>query len=411
MRWIQAIVLGCALALSACGGGGRSAPAPQGFTAVAGDGEVVLDWTSEPGLEYWILFAPGSAVDDQSWARTAGGNAVVKVQPPYTLGGLVNGVQYAFAVNARQDGGPGGPSTPSVALTPRPAGAQWSALPSVGSSRLLAASFGLVSSTTGSRLLVGGEDGVLRSSADGSTWVEIQASRSAIRALTLAYGKVLIAGDQGVIAHSTDLGSFTAVSTGVSTALRALATGGGRTLAVGDAGVILSTTDGLSWSRVDSGTPLDLHGLVYSPAGYWVVVGANGLVLRSADGTAWTRVDTAAAQSWQAVTVMAVTETVDAASTLRYRLIAVGPQGQLGTSTDGQSWQLTQIEGAPTLHRVVASAGRVVAVGAEGRAFFSPNGLNWEAAQTPQGADLWALTRFGNSWRAFGDQGRQLVSR
>lgn len=411
MRWIQAIVLGCVLTLSGCGGSGSSAPAPQGFTAIPGDSQVVLDWTAESGVEYWVLYAPGSTVDAQSWARTPGGNAVVKVQPPYTLGGLVNGVQYAFAVNARRDGGPGGPATPSVSLTPRPAGDQWTSLQNLGSARLQAAGYGLVSSAVGARLLVGGDDGVLRSSVDGNTWTELKAVSAPIRALTIAYGKVLLAGAQGLLAHSSDLSAFTTVSSGVSTALNAMASGGGRTFAVGDAGVMLSSTDGIGWSRVDSGTALALHGIVYSPAGYWIAVGDNGLVLRSTDGSSWSRLEGTGTQAWNAVTVLAVSETVDGVASVRYRLVAVGPQGRVATSTDGQNWQITQLPDAPSLQRVVAASGMVIAVGAQGAVRISSNGLDWRAADAPTGADLWALARFGNTWRAFGDQGRQLGSR
>jgi hypothetical protein len=412
MRWFLGIVSSFALILSGCGGNGSSAPAPSGLSVQAGDTQVVINWNAEPGLEYWVLFAPGATVDAQSWSQTPGGNAVVKVTPPYTLTGLTNGVQYAFAVNARKGSGPGGAATPSVAVTPRAAGSVWTLSSPVGSANLYAGTYGLLSSTLGYRMVVAGNGGVVQSSTDGQTWTASSMGGAvAVRGLTFAYGKLFVVGDDGWLASSSDLSSFSRISSGVGTPLYSIASNGSKALVVGAGGVILASSDGNTWSRISSGTPQDLLAVTYSAAGYWIAVGAGGTVIRSSDGDTWTSVTSGVSGTLRSVASMALTTTANNVITTNYRVVAAGDGGQLISSDDGLSWQQTVLPGQPNLHRLISVTRQMVAVGAAGTVALSADGLQWSQSPSVTSADLWAVLRFGNVYRAFGAGGTQLESR
>lgn len=412
MRWIRLCLWGFVLVLSACGAGGNPAPAPSGLSVVAGDTQVTLNWNSEPGVEYWILYAPGAKVDEKSWSATTGGNAVVKVQPPYTLTGLVNGVQYAFAVNARVNGGPGGPASASITVTPREAGETWAQTTALGSNTLRAATYGLLSTAQGYRMVVAGDAGVVHSSADGSNWTSASLGGSrAVNGMTFATGKVVLVGEGGLVATSTDLATYTPVSSGVGVDLHAVASNGSKLLAVGSGGVILSSTDASSWTAVSSGVTQDLYSLAYSPDGFWLAVGSAGTVLKSADGVSWKSVSTGAQASWRSVTTLARTTTVNKLTTTHYQLVAVGDLGQVATSTDGENWTRADQSSQVQLRKVMGSGARFVAVGDAGVILLSSDGLDWRTLTPITSADLRTLVRFGNVYRAFGAGGVQLESR
>lgn len=412
MRWLRLCLWGFVLVLSACGAGGNPAPAPSGLSVVPGDTEVSINWNAEPGVEYWILYAPAAKVDEKSWSATAGGNAVVKVQPPYTLTGLVNGVQYAFAVNARVNGGPGGPASPSMAVTPRQAGEAWTAITPVGSSALRASTYGLLSTGSGYRMVVAGDGGVVHASTDGTTWTTASlAGGKAVLGMTFASGKAVLVGEGGSIHTSTDLSTFTAVSSGVGADLHAVVSNGSKILAVGAGGVILSSTDTQTWSSVSSGVTKDLYSLVYSLDGYWLAAGADGTVLKSPDGTSWTSVSTGAPYSWLSLTTLPQTTTTNNVTTTRYRLVAVGDRGQVATSTDGETWTRADQTAQANLRKVVGSGSRFLAMADAGTILLSSNGTDWQTLAPVTSADLLTVVRFGNVYRAFGAGGVQLESR
>ncbi|MFM8591213.1 MAG: WD40/YVTN/BNR-like repeat-containing protein, partial [Limnohabitans sp.] len=331
---------------------------------------------------------------------------------PYTLTGLTNGVQYAFAVNARKGSGPGGPATPSVAVTPRAAGSVWTLLSPVGSANLYAGTYGLLSSTLGYRMVVAGDGGVVQTSTDGQTWTSSSMGGAvAVRGLTFAYGKLLVVGDEGWLASSSDLISFSRISSGVGTPLYSIASNGSKALVVGAGGVILASSDGNTWSRISSGTTQDLLAVTYSAAGYWIAVGAGGTVIRSSDGDTWTSVTSGVSGTLRSVAPMALTTTANNVITTNYRVVAAGDSGQLISSNDGLSWQLTVLPGQPNLHRLISVTRQMVAVGAAGTVALSADGLQWSQSPSVTSADLWAVLRFGNVYRAFGAGGTQLESR
>jgi hypothetical protein len=96
-----------------------------GITVVPGDGQVTVSWTPTAGVDYWLFFAPAASISLTDLSKVPNHVDIINVKSPYVVAGLVNGVTYAFAVNGRIDGGPGGPGTPLVAVVPRLAGGTW----------------------------------------------------------------------------------------------------------------------------------------------------------------------------------------------------------------------------------------------------------------------------------------------
>ncbi|MDH5802082.1 MAG: putative Ig domain-containing protein [Gammaproteobacteria bacterium] len=90
---------------------------PANLTAVAGDGQVQVQWpnvaTANSYTLYWAM-EPGNAQPLTNWSRRVG------VQSGTIIDGLNNGAIYHFAVQAHNQGGPSAPSN-SVAAIPEPA--------------------------------------------------------------------------------------------------------------------------------------------------------------------------------------------------------------------------------------------------------------------------------------------------
>jgi len=126
----RVVVLASLFALAGCH---RQAKAPEeaptGLAVAPGEGQVTVTWDQVPGLTYWIFFQAGSSVT----ARDPGVPLLFDVQSPRVVGGLTNGVQYAFVMNASDHDSPGGPSTPVVTAVPRLAGASWTSGAPLGS--------------------------------------------------------------------------------------------------------------------------------------------------------------------------------------------------------------------------------------------------------------------------------------
>ncbi len=121
-----------AVLVSACGGGSSAPPPVGGLTVVPGDGQITVSWKSEPGVQYWLFYAPASSISTDNWTNVPGAQALINVTSPYVLTGLANTVVYSFVVNARTGDGPGGASTPSVSSIPRAAGEKWNPGSNVG---------------------------------------------------------------------------------------------------------------------------------------------------------------------------------------------------------------------------------------------------------------------------------------
>lgn len=377
--------------LSACGGGGDPAPAPTGVAVTPGDGNVKISWNAEPGVEYWIFFAPGTDITTDNWTKLPGARVIRGAASPQTIGGLLNGTTYAFTINGRTGGGPGGPGTPAVTATPRPAGAIWTVGAPLGGDDLRGLVYGL-------KFVAVGTQGVALSSADGLTWTpSTTGTTSALNRVIFSPAGYVAVGDGGTILTSADLATWTARASGTGNALYGIAAGGTTYVAVGAGGTILRSTDAATtWAPVTSGTSNALYAVSFA-AGKFIAVGAAGTLLTSADGTSWTAV---ASQTTQDLRALA-----SGASTI----VAVGAAGTVITSPDAATWTVQPAVGAANLASVVF-ASQFVAVGSGGAIFTSADGVAWTARSSGTTNDLNAVAAGNFGYVAVGAAGTNLTS-
>lgn len=381
--------------LTACGGGGSSAPAPSNVTVAAGENQAFINWTAEAGVEYWLWFKAGSSVSPGE--KTA--SYRLKVSPPYILTGLTDATQYAFTINARKDGGEGGPGSTAQTATTRLAGATWYPGGAPGTGKTLRSiAYGLSSSgaSTYGYVAVGDGGAIFRTpdTTEGRNYVSPSALSWITPTGTLVDGtidlkgivyasglaKYVAVGSNGTVAYSSDVNSWTTVpgtATGTIQTLNAIATNGSTVVAVGDNGALRYSNDGITWSAttVTPAVTAKLRGVAYSTKGVWVAVGSSGTVLTSTDAVNWT----ATTQLGDLTAVAAVATTTNSVTT--YTFVAVGADGTVLTSNDASTWTSTVLAGNLT---AVSAAAQLVALGTNGTIYTRElTGTTWTAQTSP----------------------------
>lgn len=399
------LILCASLCLNACGGGnGTSAPAPTGgITATPGNNQVTLNWTADPDVTYWILYTTGSSVstDDIPAIHTW----IPNVTPPYTITGLTNGTTYAFTVNGRKNGGPGGSGAPSQSTTPRPAGVSgsWASGSGLGSSTINGLTYGTASDSSTNYLAVGSA-GALYRATDGKAWSAITTGPVGVNfnATLYANSQYIAAGATGSIYTSSDLAIWTLRTSNTSNNLNALANNGSLSVAVGDAGTVRSSSDGVTWSAAASvPTNQALYGVGYFN-GLWVAVGAGGTVLTSSDANTWTAATSGTSNDLRGIAGVQLSSGSNI-------YVAVGANGSLLTSSDASAWSLKTV-GSNTLYAINASATQLIAVGANGSVLTSSEGIAWTAQTSGSSANLLCLYGSPSQYFAAGATGTTLTS-
>ena len=428
--------------LSGCLSSGSSAEPPAAFTSTAGDGRVVLTWTANPGVNYWLFTATDPALTAFNWTGLPNARVFQWAATPFYMCGLLDGTQYWYAANGRIDGGPGGSSSPTISATPYKAGSVWTTNAPLIQNLLFPNIFGVgyaslttcsnnATSAAGSFAAVGA-GGAIFTSADGTNWTSQPAPAGFSSDLYAVTGyaanqnnpanpalRWVAVGAGGASVYSTD-GVIWAVGRDYSLsnpALRSLTQVAGTFFAVGDAGTILSGTDGITWTTLTSGTANHLNGVTHG--GIYVAVGDGGTILTSADGTTWT------AQT------SGTTNILRQASSIGNTYVAVGDSGTVSTSVDsGVTWAAQTITGAPNLVGVAANSqlatldsiglsftstclaanSLFVAVDSNGNAYTSTDGIAWSDAIATGATGLNALVSSGFGYVAAGNAGATVTS-
>jgi len=459
MRWIRYSALLLSVLVAACGGKGSPADPPSDLTVQSnGDTQVTLNWTARPGLQYWVLCAPGTTIDSKSWGATVGGNAYSTardgaaiyngdtslagqaVTPPFNVTGLRNDVTYSFTVNSRVNGGPGGLGSTPVTVTPRLAGQTWSTLGSVpGASAIRAMTYGGVPSPLNSSyaafmFVAVGDGGAVFTSLDNQkTWT----SRALPDALTgrqfndvtYAFGRFVAVGNGGAVVYSADGVTWTAGTINSSTSLSntnltALAFSGSSLMAVGQGGVVLTSTDGITWTAQSTNITQNLNAVAFSSgstttipsavtvAAFWVAAGDAGAVYSSVDGITWTAMNAgleSVSSAWRGIAILKnQTSTLDcgvgspAVTTvsISYSIALVGDDGKVATAGPSLSWTLSTLTGAPRLNRVISPSGQFVAVGNAGAVYTGnlsadASTVSWTQRSSGTSNDLYGVLRYG----------------
>lgn len=381
-----------AVMLAACGGGGSSAPPPTGgLTLDPGDGQVTVRWAATSGVDYWLGWLAAATVSldigsPHTW--------VINVSSPFVLPGLANGTTYAFSVDGRIGGGPGGTATPSMATVPRPGGATWNAgtPPALGATDMHSIAYGTASDTTVDYVAVGNTSAVYKGT-DGINWTQVTttglpSSGFDFHAATYAFSNFIAGGSGGQIYYSSDMATWTAAnaSSVSSQPINAMASNGTIVVAVGNGGTILYSGNATTWAAaatVPSGTG-NLNGVTYAATGIWLAVGDNGKLLTSTDGSNWTAQTNIAPALTSSINLKSVS-VLYTASTGVYTYVAVGTGGTVLTSTNATTgtaatWASATVGGgAYDLNAVVVPSTntQLLTVGTGGAVYTSPNGMTW----------------------------------
>ncbi len=398
-----------AFLVSACGGSGGAAPPPTGgVTVTPGDGAVTVTWNAQPGVKYWIFYAPlsgnFSSITTDNWTQIPGSVAVLNVTSPYVVTGLSNGFTYAFTVNGRTGDGPGGPGTPSVSSVPRPAGASWQTLANVGSNTLRGITYGTSSADLLGYYLTVGDSGAAYRSVDGVTWSGLDVSGGAtLNAATYTFGNFIAAGPGGLLRYSTDMGTWTTAASNTTQNLNAIASNGALAIAVGDNGTIIESANGSAWVTVTNlPTTKHLYGIAYSASGVWTAVGAGGTVLVSADGGTWSLATSGTTATLRAVAVQTVVTSM---------ILATGDNGTAIASADnGATWTTRTTGTTANLLTANANTSQFLATGQGGVVITSTDSVTWTTRSSSTVADLYAAISGLAQYLVVGQGGTEIRS-
>jgi hypothetical protein len=293
--------------LGGCFETGSSAPPPPWLPSTSGDGRVKLEWTPTAGVEYWVFSATDPSLTAFNWTGLPNAMAVVAAPTPTYMCGLVDEVNgtaltYYFATNGRINGGPGGPSSPTISATPYNAATASNAwklntsfsanVYGLGYASLTTCANNTALSATGTFAAVGA-GGAIFTSPDAISWTGQSSPVTTNLNAVAGYATNLnnattpglywaAVGDGGKAVYRTDGINWTAGTSTTTQNLRSIVhVAGGTFYAVGDSGTIMSSTNnGMTWTSVSS-TPTTSHNLngVSYTNGLYVAVGDGGTIL------------------------------------------------------------------------------------------------------------------------------------
>jgi len=402
---------------------------PTGLTVRAGETSAVVTWAAEPGVEYWLFYAPKSVAPtttdmSKGWTDLAGGSVVIRVQSPATVINLTNDTEYVFTVNGRVNGGPGSKGATLAYATPRPAGTQWAL-----STSPLNGTQGLRAATYGGAYVAAGLGGALVTSPDGVTYEERKSSTDRqLNGATFLGGYKLV-GDGGTILTSADAITWKSLDSDTTKTTQHLYGIGNNglttTVAVGALGTIVVSTDGSTWKSAESKTSNDLYAVAYSNlnGGLWIAVGAGSVILKSPDAVSWTPINMNSGTPADLRGVSyALLPLATGQTTATSAFVAVGAGGTILTSADGSNWSrnsaaITSQAGTPlNLSAVnwnaVTYGTQFVVVGSGGNILTSKDGSTFTAsAPTGTTQELFAVARGYLGYSAAGAAGALLLSK
>jgi hypothetical protein len=430
IRCLTAIVVAV---LAACGSSDQgSTPAPTNVRAIGGDGYMLVSWDTVSGIDYFAFAANDPSLTSLNWLNLPGASAYVYVQSPMAMCGLVNGQEKWVTVNGRSGNSAGGPGSPAISATPRPAGDFWlSGTPMIDT--LNGIGFSIFTTCLPSGLPTGfftavGPNAALYTSPDGVNWSRISlpldftadlyavANYTANINLTSNLGiRTIAVGAGGASLYSTDNGVTWNVGRSYNAGLptfRGITTSGSLFLAVGDSGAIETTSDGITWSSVlAANSTVNLNGVVYAN-GRYVAVGDGGTLLISTDnGFTWVPQTLFGVGTLRAIAYGNNDNNLSSGGIRQINtFVAVGDNGAAVVSNDGGlTWNVVSVPGATDLRGVTYTT-RFTAVDSSGNSFSSETGQTWTALVETGQPGLNALATNGFRLVAVGAAGANASS-
>lgn len=254
---------------------------------------------------------------------------------------------------------------------------------------------------TGNRFVIVGDSGTILTSQDGEAWkTATSGTRYGLRKAVLGDSLIVAVGDSGMVVSSRDGEAWTAQATVKTFNLKQVAFGGGRFVATADYissrsyGALVSR-DGRTW------TESRVANYYYSLA--WVKDRflASGIreIYLSKDGETW---ETRPSQAFSAIKSWLHTGV---------RWVGMGMYGSVLLSEDGETFAPSHpVLTWRNLESVAWGRGLFVAVGEEGEIVSSPDGQKWERAVSGTRAALYHVAEHDGLWVAVGDTGTLLTS-
>lgn len=209
-------------------------------------------------------------------------------------------------------------------------------------------------------LVAVGDNGTVLTSENGINWT-VRSSGTIRRLSGAAFGgsRFVVVGDAGVIRTSQDGGeTWQARVSGTTSDLRGLAHGSAGFVAVGEDGRIVTSESGVSWTAQEAVTMSSLNDIIFSDGSYTAVGGrwnvhGRARILTSADGASWS------------VEELAIPTILYGVGFGEGILVAAGAGGTIVSYND-DAWEESASPVTETLSGVAYGAGHFVAVGRNG---------------------------------------------
>lgn len=207
--------------------------------------------------------------------------------------------------------------------------------------------------------------------SDVNEWVATSAPLTQReRAIVYGNGYYVVCGTSGDVAYSADANEWTKITPFTTGVLTSIAYGKGRFLAIDSLGAVwISYKNPYSWEQVDVTFDVILEAVIYANNRF-IIVGASGLFAKSNNGLVWE---------------VGNIDSVDKYSLTfgEGKYIAVGLNGSIFESTDGETWvDNSDSTFTQSIRTVAYGNGLFVCGGQAGAIRYSADGKVWTTATT-----------------------------
>lgn len=215
--------------------------------------------------------------------------------------------------------------------------------------------------------------------------------------LAVQDGAYLQVGERGQVFTSDDFQLWLPRDSQTTAALRSVAFFKDQIVITGEAGTVLHGSSPGGLRLLDLGTADWLEGVASSPDRL-VAVGDNGAIYTSTNAATWQRQPVAFTNVW-----------LRGVAYGNHTFVAVGENGFIAVSSDGAAWQTRTSGTAVHLNRVAWAGDKFLSVGDAGITLTSAAGDTWQPVTTGASNPLYAAAGISISRLVTGDQELRLL--